>query len=221
MAEPSPLAPDSESAPPPLQPVEVSASSAVEPPPKERKKDKGEKKIGSNRGIETMFRVTYENHIQLSHLADNKANMLIGINGLIISIVIAFVSPQLYSLSWAVVPAVILLVGCMTSLAFAVTGTRPRLNRLPVTLEDARSNRGSVLFFGRFLSLSQEDFETAMHALMQDRQTLYDNMIREIYAMGRVLMKKYRHLQIAYAAFLITTGVAVGLFVAMFLTVAR
>ena len=217
MAESSPLEHRSETASPLTQPGEVPAVPADEPSGKDKKKDK---KIGSNRGIETVFRVTYDNHIQLSQLADNKANMLIGINGVIISSVI-FVSPQLYNMAWALVPAAILLIGCMSSLAFAVTGTRPRLNRLPITLEDARANRGSVLFFGRFLSLPPEDFEAAMYALMQDRQTLYDNMIREIYAMGRVLMKKYRHLQMAYAAFLITTGVAVGLFVVMFLTGAR
>src|SRR5690606_36360620 len=50
-----------------------------------KSKDKKNKKK-SERGVETMFRVTSTNHLELSALADNKANIMISVNSIIISI---------------------------------------------------------------------------------------------------------------------------------------
>lgn len=179
-------------------------------------KEKKIKKPGSKRGIETLFRVNYNNHIQLSELADGKANMLISINGLIISLLIALISPRLDTANWVMLPVLILLVGCLTSLAFAIIASRPRLSQTPVTLEQVRNNKGSILFFGIFTKLSLADFEQGMHELLDNTQILYDNMIRDIYSMGNVLRKKYYYLQFAYLVFLITLVIAVGVFIFIF-----
>ena len=47
----------------------------------EKRKAKGP---GTNRGVETMFRSAYRVQMELTALADNKANMMISINGIII-----------------------------------------------------------------------------------------------------------------------------------------
>ena len=78
------------------------------------------------RGIETLFRVTYQNHISLSQLADQKAGILISINGLIISAIIAVVTPRFETWSWTLLPSLVLVAGCLVSLAFAILGARPR-----------------------------------------------------------------------------------------------
>jgi hypothetical protein len=213
--------PFSTTAPEPISsPAEQSAATtvvvdaAVDKPKKEKKdkKDKS-KKSDKKRGIETMFRVTYHNHVALSQLADSKANMLISINGLIISVMIAVLTPRLGSISWAFAPALVLIVGCMISLAFAVIGSRPRLNRTPVTVEQVRSNEANVLFFGQFMSMPLGDFQDSMRALMKDPGLLYDNLTRQLYFMGHALIKKYRLVQIAYATFLAATGLGTALFV--------
>ena len=180
-------------------------------PEKKNKK----KKPGSNRGVETLFRVNYNNHIQLSQLADGKANMLISINGLIISILIALIGPRLNVVNWNMLPVLILLVGCLTSLTFAVIASRPRLNQTPVTLEQVRNNKGNILFFGIFTKLPIEEFELGMQELLRDRQLVYDNMTRDLYSMGKVLRKKYYYLQFSYAAFLITLFIAVIAFLSV------
>jgi len=98
----------------------VAVPPAVEDPPKEEKKNKDKKKE-ELRGVETMYRVTYQNHIALSQLADNKANILISINGVIISVMIAIVT-RLGAVSWSLLPAVLLITGALVSLGFAVDG---------------------------------------------------------------------------------------------------
>jgi len=48
-------------------------------------------KKGPGRGVETMYRSAYRNHINLSSIADNKANMMISINTIIMSLIIAVI----------------------------------------------------------------------------------------------------------------------------------
>jgi len=202
------------------QPPDLAGASppvpTAEGAPKEKKKK--DKKKDENRGIETMFRVTYSNHIALSRLADNKAHMLISVNGLIISAVIAILRSRLMTLSWDGIPVLVLIVGCMVSLGFAVTGARPRLSRTPTTVDDIRSGDGNVLFFGQFTTMSLAEFQEALGVLMNDRRLLYENLGRQLYLMGQSLNKKYRHLEIAYLAFLAATGSATVIFVIGYLT---
>src|SRR5690606_30223616 len=40
------------------------------------------------RGIQTMLRLTSENHLRLSDMADGKANILISVNAIIISVIL-------------------------------------------------------------------------------------------------------------------------------------
>lgn len=195
--------------------VEPSTSSeAVEP--QVAKKDKSGKRAALSRGVESLYRLTYRNHIALSQLADQKAGMLISINGLIISVLIAVLTPRVSSWSWTLVPALVLIGGCVVSLAFAVIGSRPRLGRTPVTVEQVRDNQGNVLFFGQFMSMSLADFQLSMRILGKDGKLLRDSLARQLYEMGGALTKKYHYLQLAYSVFLATIVIATLSFAGVF-----
>jgi len=180
-------------------------------PSGKKKSDKAERR----RGMETMFRVTYRNHIALSQLADQKAGILISINGLIISVIIAVLTPRLGAWSSALLPSVVLVGGCFASLTFAIVASRPRIDRTPVTVDDVRNNQGNLLFFGHFLNMPLGDFQAAVRALGKDRKLLQDSMSRQLYAMGGALLTKYRYLHFAYVSFLVGIGVAAALFAAL------
>jgi hypothetical protein len=186
------------------------AAAASDAGKKSKKKDKKKKE---SRSVDTMFRVTYQNHIALSRLADNKAHMLMYLNGLIVSAVVALLRNRLVTVSWEIAPVLVLIVGCMVSLAFAVLGARPRVSRRGVTVDGVRNNTENLLFFGQFTSLSLADFQAALHVLMKDPALLYDNLGHQLYLMGQSLNRKYRHLQIAYLAFLAATGLATAVYV--------
>ena len=103
-----------------------------------------------------MFRTSYRTHIELSAIADNKSNIMISINGIIISIVIASISPKIDSNPWLLIPTAILLLTCLGSLVYAVLSARPRVSNATITLEDVRANRANILFFGNFHTLSKK-----------------------------------------------------------------
>ncbi len=184
-----------------------------------RKKKKGKKKntgLGSSRGIETMFRTSYRVHQDLVGLADTKANIMISVNGLIISIILAAVSPRIGGLPWLVLPTSILLVGCVTALVYAVLAARPRVSNVPLTLDDIARNDANILFFGNFVNLSEAEFVEGMTDLMQSQDHLYVNMVRDLYGLGQVLKTKFRLLRISYTVFMFALVIGVGLFVVVF-----
>ena len=202
---------------PELAPAEPPSVDAAAPDTPKKDKDKKKKKKEQSRGIETMFRVTYSNHIALSRLADNKIGMLIAANSGIISLVIALMT-RTATVSWHFAPVLVLLAGCLVSLVFAVTAARPRVHRSRVDVDDIRNNTGNLLFFAQFTSMSLPQFQECVQVLMKEPALLYDHLARQLYHMGESLNRKYRYLQIAYSAFLIGIGLATVLFAFVYLT---
>lgn len=178
-----------------------------------KKKSKG---LGTSRGIETMFRTSYRVHMNLSALADTKANIMISINGIIISIIIASISPKIDTNPWLLVPTSVMLLACLGSIIFAVLSARPRVSSSVVTLEDVRNNRANILFFGHFVGLSEADYVTGMTELLNNSSSLYYNMIRDIYGLGNVLQRKFQLLRMSYTIFMIGLVVGISLFIGVY-----
>jgi hypothetical protein len=179
------------------------------------------KKTGSARGIETMFRTSYNVQMDLTGLADNKANMMISINGIIISIIIASVAPKLDANPWLLLPTTVFLLGNLVSIVYAILAARPRVSSVPIRLKDLEHSRGNILFFGDFANLPEEDYVEGMFGLLDDRRVMYETMMRNIYGLGLVLRKKFALLQVAYTAFMVALVSGVLSFVAVFVWVLR
>lgn len=179
--------------------------------------EQDKKRPGTARGIETMFRSAYRVQMDLTGLADNKANMMISINGIIISIIIAAVAPKLDSNPWLLAPTTIFLVGNLVSIVYAILAARPRVSSAPITLQDLRNRQGNILFFGNFANLREPDFLEGMNELIGDRELLYETMIRNIYGLGSVLRKKFALLQVAYTAFMLALVLGVTSFIGVFI----
>ena len=101
--------------------------------------------LGTKRGIETLFRSSYRVNMDLSSLADAKANIMISINGLIVSILIASIAPKVDANPWLYIPTSLFLVGCLASLVFAVLAARPRVQSTVLTPDDALRERKNLL----------------------------------------------------------------------------
>lgn len=187
---------------------------------KQKKRDRKEREkeqLGTSRGIETLFRTSYRTHMDLSALADAKANIMITINGLMASILLASITPRIDANPWLLLPTTVLLGACLGALVFAVLAARPHLTQRTVTLDDVRRDAANVLFFGNFTSLPQEDYVTGMTELIRDGDRLYVSMLRDIYHLGQVLERKFRLLRISYIIFMWGLVTGVVLFVAVFL----
>ncbi len=169
-------------------------------------KDNGKKR--PDRGIETMFRTTLKNHIQLSQIADNKANIMLSINAIIVSIVLTSLFPKLDKHPYLIWPSVILLVVCILSIVLATISTIPKVTKVKTDRASIESKSANLLFFGNFHDMEFSDFKWGMSKVMEDEEYLYGSMIKDLYYLGKVLYKKYKYLRWCYAVFM--TGIIIS-----------
>lgn len=156
----------------------------------------------AERGIQTIFRTTSNNHIQLSEMADNKANIMISINSIIISIMFSVLLGRLEYFPHLLWPTLMLAVVCTSAIIFAVLATRPSISSGTFTEDDIRSKKTNLLFFGNFHKMELEEYNWAMNELLKDRDYIYGSMIKDIYFLGVVLARKYKFLRISYTIFM-------------------
>lgn len=189
------------------------ADSAITP---EKSSPKPAKKPGTSRGIETLFRSSYRVQMDLTGLADNKANMMISINSIILSIILAAVAPKLDANPWLLLPTLILMVGNLVSIIYAIQAARPRVIIDPISLQDLHNSKGNILFFGNFANLHEDEFVQGITEMMEDKTLIYETMIRNIYGLGSVLNRKFALLQKAYTSFMVALILGVCSFIIVF-----
>lgn len=184
---------------------------------REREKLEKEKAARTERSISTMFRIMSENHVNLSQMADSKANIMISVNTIVISIMVSVLLGKLQFYPEFIVPTVILLAVCTSAVVFAILATRPNVNRGTFTQEDIVNKKVNLLFFGNFFNMELKDYDWAMKQMMADRDYLDSSMIKDIYSLGVVLARKYKYLRIAYNIFMFGLVIAIIAFAIVFL----
>jgi HD superfamily phosphodiesterase len=181
-------------------------------------KNKKNKKVRPGRGVETLFRITLNNHTRLSGIADSKANILLSVNAIIISIALSSIIPKLDSPGnkHLIIPTFILLMFSVVSIIFAILSTRPKVTTGSFSREDIEDQKVNLLFFGNFYKMPVDEYQWAVNEILKDSDYLYNSMIRDLYFLGVVLEKKYRLLRITYNIFMVGIIVSVIAFVLAF-----
>lgn len=155
--------------------------------------------------LDHMLRTTRLHHVQLSVMADVKASMVLTISSVLITLCAPHIKEP--DLKWA---ALSMVVFCFLTIILAAYAVMPKL---PLSLKasappDVHSKVFNILFFGDYVRLDYDEYETAMEEVLNDHSLTYKAMVRELYTLGTFLAhKKYRFVRLAYGTFII------GLFV--------
>ncbi|KMQ67646.1 phosphohydrolase [Chryseobacterium sp. FH2] len=166
--------------------------------------NKKEKETKSDRSVDTLFRVTLNNHTRLSDIADSKANILLSVNAIIISVCLSVLVPKLDAPknSHLVIPSFILLLSSVLTIIFAILSTKPNVTKAKFTNQDVIDRKVNLLFFGNFNRMLFDDYHNAMKDLIKDRDYIYDSMVKDLYYLGKVLDRKYKLLSTTYKIFM-------------------
>lgn len=142
------------------------------------------------------LRSAHQHQVQLTTLADQKANINIGF----ISLVGIFLSnsPLLQMIKGDfvmqvgfVVFAILLTLSLVMALAVVV----PRLGRSRIS---KASEMGNPLYFGMFTQIPRQDYVDYMVDNLQTNEQARSMLASDIYQIGQVLKRKYRSLRISY-----------------------
>jgi hypothetical protein len=146
---------------------------------------------------DNMLRTAQQHHVQLSVMADVKANIIITVSSIVMTLTIGRLSDPDLRIS-----AIILMVFTMLSLLLAILAVLPKYR--PLRLKGhALPAHFNLLFFGHFAELDRERFLQELAARMGTDGIVYDTVARDLYGLGYYLAHyKYRFLRWAYLFFL-------------------
>src|SRR5882672_8086288 len=115
-----------------------------------------------------LMRATQFHLVQLSSMADMKANMLLTMSSVVMSLTL----PQLFKNDhlW---PLYILVSFCLLTICLATYAVMPKLPPKTGMAPDVNSPSFNPLFFGDFTRMSQQQFESTMEEIMNDHSRTY------------------------------------------------
>lgn len=182
--------------------------------------------LGTAKGVETMFRNAFRTEMELLALAATKANIMISLNGFIVSALMisgAFIfstSPDF------LVPAGIFMTTAAASIVFALLSASPeRMGKMRATVEwlkDVFKRKASlkdfkarvyepeahfvnespnILIYEDRVKISKDRYWEMMQDIMANREEVYKKMSEELYWLGSLANKQFKYLNMSYAAF--------------------
>lgn len=168
---------------------------------KKIKKDKDYQKLSKydSRGVQTLFRTLMRNHYNLLRMVDNKASIILTMNSIIISLMMGVIymagDTDRDVLQFG---AKILLNFGMCSMVFAL------IAMLPHRYFKIKDNdyKGS-LYAGNFSKLPFSEFKVEMERVMRNGNNTYNEMINDLYALGKSVTIKQTFIWISVILFLI------------------
>ena len=201
---------------------------------KKKDKDKGrsaeavqEEVIGTAKGVETMFRNAVRSEMELLALAATKANIMISLNGFIVSALMisgAFIfssSPEF------LIPASTFMITAAASIVFALLSASPdRIGKMQAarawlkdfvcrraTLKDWKtrvshaetrffgSSQPNILIYEDRVKVQKERYWEMMQEIMGDRKQVYHKMSDHLYWLGLLADKQFKYINLSYAVF--------------------
>ena len=154
------------------------------------------------RGVETFYRITERRHMELSKNAHDKASLLISVNSIIISIVLSVLFTKLEDNKYLLLPTLLLVITCTSTIILAILSTRPRLMDSSSKNKPLDDHEINILFFGDFSKLSLPEYKKEMESTYKNRADLYDSLSTDIYYQGVILVWKYKYIRISYNIFM-------------------
>ncbi|WP_055447674.1 Pycsar system effector family protein [Lacinutrix mariniflava] len=155
------------------------------------------------RAIQSFYRTTLKNHIKLSDIADTKANILLSVNAIIISVVLANLISKLDTNPYLTWPTVIFTLFSVISMVMSIIATRPNVTSGQFTKEDVINKEVNLTFFGNFHKMELKEFEWAINEMLKDKDYVYSALTKDLYFLGKVLERKYKILRVTYTIFMI------------------
>ncbi|MBI5914583.1 MAG: HD domain-containing protein [Bacteroidetes bacterium] len=168
--------------------------------------------ISESKSAQMIFKTTLRNQIDLTNIADNKANIMLSINSLLITIGIPMLATNIEKNPNLVYPAAVLLLTCILSIVFATLATRPVKMEGTTEFSAIAEGNTNLFFFGNFFKMQRDDYIRGLMKVMQNENILDKSIVNDLYFLGRTLGNKYRRLRITYQIFMFGMVLTVATF---------
>lgn len=147
--------------------------------------------------LDHMLRETRIHLISFSQMADTKANILLSISAVLLSISFTQIADPRFTASITVLVGFLLI-----TIFLALMTVIPKLQGFRRKKFTVRDPNYSPLFFGNYVDIPYDEYVRDLEEIMNDPDRTYEVMVREIYFAGVYLLKsKYRYVRLGYMFF--------------------
>lgn len=160
------------------------------------------KTISSNRASLLHFKTALRNHINLSAVADRKANIMLSVNALIVTVALPILINYMQSIPNLQIPTIILAIVGLSSMLFATLSTRPISMPGRTSVEDIDNNKSNLFFFGNFHKMDYEEYEAGVKKVIASSEMVDQSVIRDLFFSGKAVGRKFDYLRICYNLFM-------------------
>ncbi|MBT8232861.1 MAG: HD domain-containing protein [Bacteroidia bacterium] len=158
--------------------------------------------IGSSKSAQTQFKTALRNHIDLSSIADNKANIMLSVNAIIITVALPLLLTEIEDNPNLLIPTLILAAASLISMIFATLSTRPIAMKGKTNKEDIKAKKSNLFFFGNYYNMSFDEYEDNIRQVVADDDILDNSITRDLFFLGKSLGKKFEYLRWCYNVFM-------------------
>jgi hypothetical protein len=145
-----------------------------------------------------LLRTMQQHHVQLSTMADTKANIVITMSSIVLTLVLGRLDDPVMRVASLTLAGFTLL-----ALLLAVLAILPKYRPLRLADGAAIPPQFNIMFFGHFAELPRDRFLAEIAGALQSDGSVYETMARDTYALGWYLAHhKYRYLRLSYLFFL-------------------
>lgn len=199
----------------PQQKLDVQKDISVKKSGKKKKKKSSKKKGGEgfSKNTISVLRTKLRNNIELTTLADGKANVLLSLNALMLTFILPFMIPYMDQIKeeYLFIPLVILISTCLATVCISVIVLRPgKFGGQGVQIQDR--SQVSPFFFGNFGLMSKGEYLNYSNEVLNNDKLVNKFLSNDFYHIGMRLAEKMKLIRIAFNVFI------VGLIVSTVLT---
>jgi len=165
--------------------------------------------VAKNKAALTMFKTSLRNHIDLTAIADNKSNIMLSVNALLLTIGMPIFASYLSEKLYLLAPSIIFMFTCITTMVFATLSTRPIKMDGNTNLAKIPAGKSNLFFFGNFYNIGLNTYQEEIKKVISNKEQLDTSIINDLYFLGHSLGDKFRYLRICYNVFIV--GIALSL----------
>ena len=173
--------------------------------------------IGNSKSAQTQLKTALRNHIDLSSIADNKANIMLSVNAIVITVGLPLLVDRAYDNPELMIPTFILAVTSVASMIFATLSTRPAKMSGYTSQETIDGKKSNLFFFGNFYRMNFEEYDEGMTKVVGDNSNLDKAITRDLFFLGKSLGIKFDRLRYCYNIFMFGVVTAVLSYLVMLL----
>lgn len=177
---------------------------------KDKKKKKKKKEKGYSKNTISILRTTLRNNIELTNIADNKANVLLSLNALMLTFIVPLMIPNqdLIMEQGLFIPLGLLILTCLATISIAVLVLRPgKLGGQKIQIDE--KSQISPFFFGNFERMSKGDYLVYSNSVLEDDGKVKAFIANDFYHIGARLSEKMRWIRLAFNIFIFGLTVSI------------